>query len=527
MDSQESTSRKYDDDLDHWVNPFRMPSRRALREAAGRTQKPPITSSPRPIRLQDGPPSKQDANVGANIFEVTSRTQRTEGSPSPNLQIPSISPTIHPQNAIASKKVIMPSLTQRTPGRLSLVIPPPFPQGILGPQNGPSSKSNEDIRSNQSQRPSKAEGEEASPLKVPPIPLRAGFLCPQNRTPESLGGDLDPSPFEVLSRTQREKARQPRSVPVLPPPPRRRPRNRFDVLRPNPFRVPSRAQREAVFKAAERLRALEACTTRPFVELPAEIRLTIYEYALTSQSPITPRLNGAQNAESKEVQADATETSAQAKSSTLALLQTCRLVNREARPVYYASNTFRFTSAEDLVNFLFDIGPGLLDELRKLHIEGLVTFIPSFTEQDLARYRRHGFSDATCQALASKRTACSAVDAKIAALRLQHCKRLQRIHFVMGSRSEKIHISWLRRMTGCCKTIVEFVDDGHWALRSSDSVASASEWCDVLGMALRDPESRRALFPDLEKGQQRHIDVDLDMNRKMKELQSGIDSMAI
>ena len=534
MDSQESTSMKYDDGFDHWVNPFRMPSRRALREAAGRTKTPPITSSPRSVGLQNGTPSKQDANVGANTFEVTSPTQRTKASQSKNLQISSIPSTTHPQNCVASKqdmdlgpkRLIMPSLTQRTAGRLSLVIPPPLPQGMLGPQNRPSSKSNEGIRSSQFQRPSRAEGEEASPLKAPPIPSREGLLGPQNRTPKSLDGDLDPIRFEIPSRAQRKKARQPRNVPVLPPPPRRRPHNRFDVLRPNPFRVPSRGQREAVFKAAERLRVLEPRTTSLFVDLPAEIRLIIYEYALTSQSPITPRLNGAQNAESKEAQADAGESSAQANASTLALLQTCRLVNGEARPVYYASNTFRFTSAKDLHDFLQHIGPDLLNELRKLHIEGLPTFKP-FPEQFLERLRREGLPDRVYQKLSSKRRAILGDDANNAALMLQQCKRLHRIHLTMGSRDEMCHILWLRRMTGYCTTVLDLVDDGHWALRPSESVGSTSEWFHVLAMALKDPESRRALFPDLEKGQQRRIDVDLDMNRKMKELQSGIVSMAI
>ena len=484
--------------------------------------------------LRDGTPSKQDAKVGANTSELDVRTQRTEASQSRNLAISSIPSTIHPQSSIASKQdmdlgpntLIMPSLTQRTAGRLALVIPPPLPQGMLGFPNGPSSKSNGDIRSSQFQRPSRTEGKEANPLKLPPIPSRAGLLDSQNRTPKSLDGDLDPSPFELPSRAQHKKARQSRSVPVVPPPPKRRPHKRFDVLRPNPFRVPSRAQCEAVFKAAERLRALEFCTTGPFGELPAELRLMVYEYTLTSQSPITPRLNGAQKAESKEAQADASESSAQANASTLALLQTCRQVNREARPVYYASNTFRFTSAKDLVDFLHHIGSGLLNELRKLHIEGLLTFKPTFTEAFLERYRE-GLSDASWQYLASMRTAMLGDDANNAALMLKQCKRLHRIHLAMDSKGERRYISWLRRITGYCKTIVVFVDDCHWALRSSDSEASTSEWFQVLVTALTHRESRQALFPDLKKGQQRHIDVDLDMNRMMKELQSGINSMAL
>ncbi len=518
MDSQESTTRKCDDDLDHWVNPFRMPSRRALREAAGRTNNARITSSSRPIGLQDGTPSKQDANVGANPFDVTPCTQRTEASQSRNLGIPSNSPTIGPENGISSKQDIdfgpsplrMPHRTQRTVARQSLVIRLPLPQGIQGPQNGASSMSDEDIGSSQFQRPPRAQGEEASPPRISPVPSRAGLLVPQNGIPNSLHGDLGSSPFRIRSRVHREEARQSRTVPVLPSPPRMRRNKHFDVLGPNPFRLSSPAQREAVFKAAKKLRALEQCTTSPFDELPAEIRLIIYEYALVSQSPITPRLNGVQEAEPKEAQADAASSSTQANASSLALLQTCRLLNREARPVYYASNTFRFTSAKDLVDFLHHIGPGLLNELRKLHIEGLLTWEPTFTEEDLEPERNGGVSDAVYQHLASMRDASLGDDALTAALVLEQCKRLHRIHFVMGSKDEMNHIFWLLRVSGYGKAIVVFVDDGHWALRSSASAASMMEWFEVLDTALDDPESRRVLFPDLEKGRQRYIDVDID-----------------
>ena len=535
MDPQEPTSRNYDLDIDYWVSPFRRPSRRTLRKAADRTKNPPTTSSPLPLGLQDGAPSKQDADVGANTFEVISRTQRTKASQSRDLQIPSEAPTIDSQNCIDGKqdmdhgprRVIMPSLTQRTPGRLSLVNPRPLLPGMLGPQKGPSSKSNEDIRSSQFQIPSRTEGEGANPLNVLRMPSRTRLLGPQSSTPGSLDGDLDPRPFEIPSRAQGKKARQPGSVPMRPPPPRTRPHNRFDVLRPDPYRVPSRAQREAVFKAAERLRALEHCITIPILELPTELRLIIYEYALASQSPITPRLKGAQKAESKEGQADAAGSSAQANASSLALLQTCRLVDREARPVYYASNTFRFTSAKDLLDFLRHIGPDLLNELRKLHIEGLLTLKPSFTEEDLANYRRQGVSDATCQRLASMRTNMLGDDANIAALTLRQCKRLHRIHFVIGSKDEMKHILWLIRMTGYWMTIVDFVDDSHWAVRSSACGADATEWLKVLTVAVADPESRRALIPDLEEGKQRCVDVEFDMNRMMKQLLRRTDSIAI
>ena len=530
----DSTPRKYDLDIDYWFSPFRRPSRRALREAAGQTKDRATTISPLPMDPQDSAPSKQDGDVGANTFEANSRTQHTEASLSRDLQIPSEASTIGSQNCVASKqdmgpgprRVIMPSLSQRIVGRLSLVNPPPLLPGMLGPQDGPSSKSNEDIRSTQLQRPSRAEGKETTSLKVPRNPSRTGLLGPQNRTPKSLDGDLDPRPFEIPSRVQRKKARQPRSVPVRPPP-RMRPRNRFDVLRPNPYRVHSRGQCEAVFRAAERLRALEHGITIPVLELPAELRLIIYQYALTSQSPITPRLKEAQKAESKEAQADAAESSAPANASSLALLQTCRLVDREARPVYYASNTFRFTSAKDLSLFLCRIGPGLLNELRKLHIEGLVTFKPSFTKEHLERLRREGSSEARCQRLQSMRTGRLDNDADAAAIMLKQCLRLHRIHFVMGSGNEKYHIMWLMKLTGSFRTIVDLIDQSHWAVRLVHSITSATEWYKVLLTAFADAQSRRALLPDLGEGQQRCIDVDLDMNHMMKELELGIDWMRI
>lgn len=530
----DSTSRKYDLDIDYWFSPFRRPSRRTLREAADQTKNPTTTSSPLPMGLQDDTPSKQDGDVGAKTFDVISRTQLTEASQSSDLQNPSEASTIGSQNCIASKqdmgpgprRVIMPSLTQRIVGRLSLVNPLPLLPGMLGPQNGPFSKSNEDIRTSQFQRPSRAEGKGSSPLKVPQNPSHTRLLGPQDRNPKSLDDELDPRPFEIPSRAQR-KARQPRSVPVRPLPPRMRPRNRFDVLRPNPYRVHSRGQCEAVFKAAERLRALGHGITIPVLELPAEIRLIIYEYALTSQSPITPRLKEAQKAESKEAQADAAESSALANASSLALLQTCRLVDREARPIYYASNTFRFTSAKDLSLFLCRIGPGLLNELRKLHIEGLVTFKPSFTKEHLERLRREGSSEARCQRLQSMRTGRLDNDADAAAIMLKQCLRLHRIHFVMGSGNEKYHIMWLMKLTGSFRTIVDLIDQSHWAVRLVHSVTSATEWYKVLLTAFADAQSRRALLPDLGEGQQRCIDVDLDMNHMMKELELGIDWMRI
>ena len=531
MDSQESTPREYDDDIDQLCQAFANASLSPAREAASRAKNLPIKSQPQPVGLQDYKTSKQDVNGGADQFSVTSRIQCTEASQCQSLRTPSALPTTDPQSCTARREAMnlspdplrKPSSTQRTAARQSLVVRLPLPHGMLGFHNGASNKSHDENHSGQSQGPSRAGGEEALPRNIAPISGRAGFLGPKNEISTSLTGDLGSNPFTIPSHVYRKKARQLRDVPVPPRTRTRRPRNHLDVLRPNPFRVPSRAQREAVFRTAERLRVL---TTSSFCDFPAELRLIIYEYALTSQSPITPRLDGAQKVESKEGPADAAECSTQAKASSLALLQTCRLVDREARPVYYANNTFRFTCAKDLNHFLHHLEPSLLNELRKLHIEGLLTYKPAFTEQSLASFRRAGMLDVAYQHRASMRMARLGGHAMWAAFMLSDCRRLRRIHFTMGPRDELRHIHWLRSMTGYSKTTVEFVRDDYWVLRSA-SIASTSEWYTVLLTALTDRASYRALFPVLKEGKRRCIDVDLGINPVKKEMGSGVGQRAI
>ena len=521
MDSQRSTPRECDDDMDQLCRSFANAFLSPAREAASRANNLTIKSPPQPVGLQDYDSSKRDVSGGADPFSVTSRTQRTEASQSKSLRPPSTLPITEPQGYTAGRDAINlspdplrgSSSTQSTAARHSLVVQPPLPNGVLGLQNGASNKTHKD--NHPSQSPSSAGGEEARPRNVLPIPARAGFVGPQNEISTSLASDLGSTPSTTPPGAHRQKARQSRGVPV-PNPGKRKRSNRLDVLRPDRFKIRSRAQ-EVVFEAAGSLLALERYATRSFFELPAELRLIIYEYALTSQSAITPRLDGAQQAESKEAPVAAAVSPTQAKASSLALLQTCRLVDREARPVYYASNTFRFTSAKDLVDFLHGIGPDLLNKLRKLHIEGLLTVKPLFPAEQIERYRKEGMSKRLCQSLAKMRGAKLDDNANIGARMLKQCSRLHRIHLSMGRREEKFYILWLTTITGYSNATIEFVDDGRWLPRPSASVASAHEWHKTLEMALADPASHRALFPDLKKGQRRCIDVDLDMDRLMKE----------
>lgn len=525
MDSQRSTPREYDDDIDQLCHAFANAFLSPAREGASRAKNLPIKSPPQPVGRQDYNTSKQGVTGGADPFSGSSRAQRTEASQSKTLRSPSTFSNIDPQSHTAGKEAINlspdplrnSSSTQGTAARQSLVIRLPLPQGMLGLQNGASNKFHDDNHPSQSQRPSRTGGEEACPRNTPPMTARAELLGPQNEISTSLTGDPGSTPFTTPSSAHHhQKEIQSRGVPV-PHPRRRRPHNHLDVLGPNPYRIPSRGQREAVFKAAEKLRALQSCTTRSFFRLPAELRLIIYEYALISQSPITPRLDGVQKGESKEVPLDAAESLTQGKASSLALLQTCRLVDREARPVYYASNTFRITSAKDLFHFLQHLEPGLLDELRKLHIEGLTSYKPTFTKEFLETWRTEGLSDTLYQSLASSRSPSLDDNADISGHMLRQCRRLHRIRLSMDPREEMSYITWLRIMNGCHKTIVEFSKDDYWVLRSA-SEASTFEWSRVLMTALMDYDSYRALFPVLEKGQRRCIDVDFGIDREIKEL---------
>ena len=86
MDSQQSTPRDYDDEMDQLcrslANVFISPAREAASRANNLTIKPP----PGPVGLQDYGSSKRDVSGGAGSFSVTSRTQRTESSQSDRLR---------------------------------------------------------------------------------------------------------------------------------------------------------------------------------------------------------------------------------------------------------------------------------------------------------------------------------------------------------------------------------------------------------------------------------------------------------
>ena len=376
---------------------------------------------------------------------------------------------------------------------------------------------------------------------VPPLPPLA--VLPSRPTPQSLfpsdrsrneAGGLGPRCFRLSARWRHIASQRPTapthqaSLPSVPfssasraLSPSNRSRREQGEIGFNPLKLPSRSQR-AQYEAEKRLQAWLASALG---KIPAEVREIIYEHVLTvstPQSPITirgPSDNKKENAvneslDDRENSCGGRDHSSPPNLSTLAILQTCRLIHQEARDIYYASNAFRTTSPQDLLHFLQRLDLHRRDKLKTLDIEGLLTPEPIFSQKFLDQRHTQGAIDvATYQRLAAMRKLSLGAAADAASELLRLCKGLRRIHFVLEEGEELSYISFLRKIGGYCKSQVDFVDESHWVLRSP---VEAEEWHTVFLMAYRDGESRNALFPLLLEGEQRRIEVEIVRGQKPK-----------
>ena len=283
----------------------------------------------------------------------------------------------------------------------------------------------------------------------------------------------------------------------------------------------------------EKDRRLQAWLSSWFGRLPSEIRVMIYEHVLIvppSRSPITIR------GPSEEKKADSDKASAKPSSSTrprvpaLALLQTCRLIHREAQDIYYARNAFHTTSAKHLRRFLLGIGLARCEVLTTLHIEGLLTREPMFEKDWLDHQRRKtDMGDAEYQMLSNATKLKLGPDAQAASRLLRECKRLRKVHLLMGHPRksdyvEMTYIDFVGSLAGeRTENQVDFIDGSRWVVRASPD---AREWYSALIEAYYIGESRTVLFPPLGEGEQRCVEVDIGMNQ-VNSLQSGFSSMKL
>ena len=247
-----------------------------------------------------------------------------------------------------------------------------------------------------------------------------------------------------------------------------------------------KTERKLASKLDHQLHLQETKQQRPFPEtclgrLPGEVRNLIYEHLLIfppsqptrylrvppdtdTQSGISPArgVTVTMNSEAASVNLPTLalgQQSRSAKVSYVAILQTCRQVNREAYHIFYANNAFHFTSAPDLINFLIGIGPLRRAELTTLYLEGLVVDQPLCTKEELDCLDPN------------ERKQCEAVrheaihpDQNLATL-LDGCRNLSRLRLEMRDRERFDYFLFLTYTLWTGKQVVYLVDGSRWVVR--------------------------------------------------------------
>ena len=233
---------------------------------------------------------------------------------------------------------------------------------------------------------------------------------------------------------------------------------------------------------------------RPFPEttfgrLPGEIRDMIYEYLLVappSQSTIYLRvpLIAATNSDITPVKRATVVTDPKDAStgpphlapvqnarplrvSRLAILQTCRQINHEAYHIFYARNSFHFSDAECLINFLSGIGAVRRAELTSLHLEGLVVDQPLYPKALFDKYWfKPDMSSVERERVEAQRCLAIHPDISVASTLLDNCKNLSRLVLDMRT-SERFHYFsfLLKRNIGMERQVVYLVDRSRWVVR--------------------------------------------------------------
>ncbi|KAK7965113.1 hypothetical protein PG988_010117 [Apiospora saccharicola] len=107
----------------------------------------------------------------------------------------------------------------------------------------------------------------------------------------------------------------------------------------------------------------------PLLKLPLEARLMIYEFAVEVDEPINPiQLGDGSNKFKWDGRPGFRKPSSNLTVTELA--RTCRMVyhDLEAKPVFYRTNTFRFTDRDDLHSFLAAITPARRGSIRRMEV---------------------------------------------------------------------------------------------------------------------------------------------------------------
>ena len=122
---------------------------------------------------------------------------------------------------------------------------------------------------------------------------------------------------------------------------------------------------------------------KPFLEtafgkVPPELRTYIFKNVLTVDSPLKDGISVPMTRSKLDCPERRIETKPSIKparpASRLALLQTCRQIYQESSLLFYSINTMYFSDPDELLLFLYHLGPVRCNALRSLHLED---FFPS------------------------------------------------------------------------------------------------------------------------------------------------------
>jgi len=156
-----------------------------------------------------------------------------------------------------------------------------------------------------------------------------------------------------------------------------------------------------------------------------------------------------------------------------AILRTCRLIYQEAQHVLYSSTSFHLTGASALLWFLRMIGPDHRDELRSLHVGGLLGRKLSHTEEELDAFCREEAIDSSSHDYLARRThECLLPDADEAAKLLGASKSPIKIILHLKVGEELLYIMFLATCLWCpwyVRVAIDVVDEHHWAVRAARS----------------------------------------------------------
>ncbi|KAL9066653.1 MAG: hypothetical protein Q9161_007412 [Pseudevernia consocians] len=252
-------------------------------------------------------------------------------------------------------------------------------------------------------------------------------------------------------------------------------------------------EEKLAFMLARQLHLQDAQQQRPFPEthlgrLPGEIRNMIYEHLLVAPPLQSTRcrrdpLIAATNLDIASANAAAVITDSEAASeesprlasvqhprsakvSCLAILQTCRQINRETYHIFYAKNTLHFTNAPDLFAFLIDIGQVRRAELTSLHLEGLVVDQPFWTRELLDNYcLMNNIGPVEREELEADRYLAIHPDMYEVTMLLNGSKNLSRLLFEIRACERLDYFIFLKEFLGREGGVVYLVDGSRWVVR--------------------------------------------------------------